>query len=182
MPTERIGSAELLAMGRRKVIREIQLNPAELARLSESMAVGAGDVITPLKVSIQFQVGPEGFPLIQLGIAGNLGLECQRCLAPVGWSVNLQAQLTVMANDEETNRVTDPFECVVMDADGLLLSNIIEDEILAALPMAPFHRSGTGCAVSSTKLVEADNGRQQMNRPFLDLAALMGRDGEESDE
>ena len=69
---------------------------------------------------------------------------------------------------------------LVLGPDGLCVERVIEDELLAALPMAPAHSRDVGCVVPGKRYDEAPNSGRgagnggPVNRPFSDLAALMG--------
>jgi uncharacterized protein len=102
-------------------------------------------------------------------------LECQRCLQPLGWELRIESRLTVLTEEGQAARLSDPFDSVLMDGDGLDLLAIIEDEILAALPMAPVHESGSECAKREKTGKSSDIGAAKTIRPFENLASLMGR-------
>ena len=57
----------------------------------------------------------------------------------------------------------------------LQLDTVIEDEILAALPMVPVHDTGTECA-ATTSQDNTETETEQMHRPFAALADLVGSD------
>ncbi len=139
-------------------------------RLAEVCA-GAGLAET-IETSWSFRQGLEGFPLIRLRACGALQLECQRCLSPVAWPIEVDCRLTVVGSENEIREVSSPYDAVVAGPNGLMLSTMLEDEILTSLPMAPAH---SYCAVAREARPEI---APAASRPLAGLGALMrqGRD------
>ena len=134
-----------------------------------------------LTADLQFLSGPEGHPQIRLRIRGSLPLVCQRCLDAVTWPVAVEALLTVVGSEVEAQGLADPFDTAIMPAEGLDPGELVVDEVLASLPLAPMHEPGTGrgpcAAVAATGSTAAPAVETQ--RPFADLRArLKGRGGE----
>jgi uncharacterized protein len=76
-------------------------------------------------------------PVIQLSIAVSLPLACQRCLDPMTHDLNLQYHYIISANADEEDE-DDQHDWVLPDR-AMNLLMLIEDEILAAMPIAPSH-------------------------------------------
>jgi uncharacterized metal-binding protein YceD (DUF177 family) len=135
-----------------------------------------------LVIDVRFANSPEGHPCIHIGIDGCLILECQRCLQPVEFAVNLEARLTILSSETEISRISEPFDSVVMTVDGLNLTVIIEDEILSTLPIAPIHGVGTKCAQFGSALYKPEIEAVKPNRPFAGLAPLLGAARKDRDD
>ena len=178
MLAERIGFAELRELARRQDRRAFDVDPAALSRIAGMLAPGAQQATDRLRAVVEFGEGPEGLAQLDLELSGHLPLLCQRCLEPLQWPVQLQVRLTVLASEGDANRIPDPFDSVVLEAEGLHLATIIEDEILADLPMAPVHRGDRACQQSTARMVDSDGEQRSASRPFANLAALM-RSGHE---
>ncbi len=179
-----IEMGELAEMASRKACRTVRVNPRDLPRLAQLVVVrgsnnpsdDTGDRRGPsLTAGIQFEDGPEGLPRVQLEIAGCLDLECQRCLQPFEWPFNIETVLTVLRDEDQANQIEDPFDVVLVDIDGMNIGDVIEDEILAALPLAPVHGPGSDCADSGKAGNKTQTDTVQMNRPFAELGSLIGR-------
>lgn len=173
MLAERIGSAELRELARRQVRRALDVDPVALSRIARMLVAGAQQGTDPLRAVVEFSEGPEGLAQLDLELSGHLPLVCQRCLEPLQWPIQLQVRLTVLASEGDANRIADPFDSVVLEAEGLHLATIIEDEILADLPMALVHRGDRACQQSTASMVDRDGEQQSATRPFANLAALM---------
>ncbi|MBT8443734.1 MAG: hypothetical protein HKN81_04155 [Gammaproteobacteria bacterium] len=155
---------------------EIHLGIEELPRLAELVA-GDQERGRILAVSVDFDAGPEGRARMRLAIDGDLQLRCQRCLQAVPCSIELTTQLTVVDNDEQAESLVDPFDSVVMEAGVLDLAIVTEDEILAALPMAPVHESEQECVELGAELTDLENITEQTYRPFESLATMVAGGG-----
>jgi len=135
-----------------------------------------------LAANIQFDIGPDGFPRVGLTVTGRLSLQCQRCLEPVTWPVRIETRLSVLDSDEQTELIENPFDSVLISADGLDLATVIEDEILAALPMVPVHRDNPKCRQASGEDSNWEIDAELTHRPFTDLASLVGSRKSDADD
>ena len=180
----RIESGELTALAAREARRRMRVSPGALPRLAGLVVAGAGEdsgVPEELAIEVGFDDGPEGFPRVHLTINGQLALECQRCLRPNLWQLELETLLTVLRTEDELKQIQDPFDCVFMGDDGLNIEAIVEDEILAALPIALVHGPESECAKSAAEF-DSDIEATETNKPFADLGSLMGRTGKNPED
>lgn len=171
MLAERIGPsqlAELSAQGARLTSR---VRPGELPRLAAvAAATGRGG---GLDIEVALRKGPESFPIVDIQVRGSVPLTCQRCLRPVDCPVDLRVSLAAVPDEAAMDDLADPFDSVLLDADGSLrLRDAVEDEILATLPLAPLHADAADCGELPTAQAQAPG--PQMQRPFAGLARLMG--------
>ena len=104
-----------------------------LPRLAEQVqATGAS-------LKVELKAGREtGYWGIQGGIRGTLALVCQRCEKPFDWQLDADVNLRLVRNEaEEKEFLQDSDPYVVQDDDVLPLRELVEDEVLLALPMLP---------------------------------------------
>lgn len=191
MLSERVDSTRLDELAKKGVGLVFSLPAADFARLSactystDMGQTGSGrdtDGLGELAANLQFDIGPDGFPRVGLSVTGRLSLQCQRCLKPVSWPVRIATRLSVLDSDEQMELIENPFDSVLISADGLDLATVIEDEILAALPMVPVHRDDPKCWQASGEESKSAIDVELMHRPFADLASLVGsRKGEADD-
>ena len=167
-----IGSAELADLVARGGSLDLGLPVSSLERLA-ALAPSATETGQPttetLSTRCTFQLGSEGYPQVHLMVTGIAPLVCQRCLDLLEFPVSLDVLLTVIRTDAEAAGLTAPFETALLVDDELLLPQIIEDEVLAALPLAPKHSERAACG-----RVEQANS-SEMYRPMAGLADLLGR-------
>ena len=178
MLSERVDSAQLMELASKGATQALSLSVPDLARLSACTYYnGSGqDIGEPaeLTADVQFEIGAEDFPRIGLSISGCLSLKCQRCLEPLTWPVRIETCLTVLDSDAQTDLIASPFDSVLISADGLDIVAVIEDEILATLPMVPVHNDGSQCRPSGGEDNNLLPETELTKRPFADLASLMG--------
>ena len=129
-----------------------------------------------LALSIEFLGGRQGFPEIRGRIEGALELLCQRCLGPLSWQSALDFRLVVVGNEADLELVSEPFDAVIAGEHGICLTEIVEDELLASLPLAPMHADEENCDPSGdVEIVVAGDEpvEDELNKPFGDLAAML---------
>lgn len=122
---------------------------------------------------IRPEAGGPGQIWLHLSVHANFPMECQRCLTPVDVPLDVERSFRFVA-DEATAEALDE-EC---DEDLLALSRefdlreLIEDELLMALPVVPRHEE----CPTSVPLASSDDDFEAANsekpNPFAALAAL----------
>lgn len=70
-----------------------------------------------------------------------LALVCQICLKKLAWPVNSQISLAVVSSIEEADSLPDFYEPLIVDKKGVAIKDIIEDELILALPTIPKHQN-----------------------------------------
>lgn len=109
----------------------------ELPRLRDVLAQDAGEVayeITGVR-------DERGRPGLRLKVSGTLVLRCQRCLEPMEFEVNTNETLVLAATLAEIH--AEPADTHAPDrvvaGREMALGELIEDELILALPFAPRH-------------------------------------------
>jgi uncharacterized protein len=174
MVVERIGSAELKDLVARGSTLDISLPVSSLERLA-ALSPSAGEA-GRLTASFTFQSGLDGRPQLHLIVAGAVDLVCQRCMDQLLLPVAVDVLLTMVRNDAEVAGLEDPFETVLLADGELVLAQVVEDEVLAGLPLAPKHSEATPCGRDG----RTNSG--EMHRPLAGLADLLGRGDRQGDE
>jgi uncharacterized protein len=93
------------------------------------------------EVDVELQFGKEGrVPTISGTVGTLLKLECQCCLEPLLWPIHGEVKLGVVGSVDEALSLPDSLEplLVAVGAEVLLL-DIVQDELLLALPCIPQH-------------------------------------------
>jgi uncharacterized protein len=106
---------------------------AKLARLKASLCDDEGLLTTELHVARNRHGRPHLFGVLR----GDLGLICQRCLRPFRWPLDVAVDLRLVESEAEENEALKESECWLIEDDKLPLQDIVEDEALLALPLAP---------------------------------------------
>jgi len=110
---------------------------ARMVRLAGSCVDGAGQV----EVSLQFERS-EGVRLCEAHgtIETALRVTCQRCLEPMTLSLTVRPRwLFVQAGEGREPPIEEAAELIEV-SQPLALSELVEDELLLAMPMIPMHK------------------------------------------
>lgn len=137
-------------------------------RLAERL-VAAG---AAFEVGLGFSLIDERRGLIEGVIRGEVLLACQRCLEPVAVPVEAPVALCFGPWPGE---LPEGFEPLRLEGETLELAELVEDEVLLALPDFPRHRD---CR-APVELAEAPPEEPRRDNPFAELAALKRREGDE---
>lgn len=170
MFADRIDRARLEELAVRQATQAGHLGGEQLPRLAVLTAEGTSPA---LEVTVEFAPAEIGLARLELSVRGRLQLVCQRCLGPLDWPVELEVSLAVVVDDSETGLLEDPFESVVLPADGLRVDRLAEDEVLAAVPLAPRHGPEAACSEPSQLGGNKQEDAGDSSRPFAELAAML---------
>jgi uncharacterized protein len=108
----------------------------KLPRLASALMTVAGEVV----FDIRFSRDARHRACIRLQVQAELGLECQRCLQQMEHPVEAVVDLSVIEVPAEAERLPDEYEPVLVDDGRLRLLDLVEDELLLAIPQIPMHR------------------------------------------
>lgn len=140
---------------------------AALARLRDLLADASGTV------SYQLQFGRDeldtGF--VEVRVSAPLTLLCQRSLEPFVQPVQVETRLGLIRAESEEPSLPPETEPLLVAEDGrLVLLDVIEDELLLALPLVPINPE----AQLPVDLTEADpqHGSAADDNPFAVLREL----------
>ena len=141
-----------------------QLPLASLNRLQDCLFDAEGRVDFLLKGGRDNQRRP----MLCLEVHGVLHLQCQRCLQPLTYPLQIANRLLLVRPNEafpaEADEPDAP-DCIVAGAE-MDVATLIEDEILLSLPLSPRHPDGA-CDGRAAALVT-----RRPPLPFEGLAAL----------
>lgn len=112
---------------------------------------------------------------LHLTVGASLPLTCQRCMGPVDIEVAVNRSFRFVGSEEAAEAQDEEAEeDVLVLSPDFNLSDLIEDEVLLALPVVPRHET---CPVD-VKLAVADPGFDtalaEKRNPFAVLAKLQG--------
>lgn len=140
-----------------------------LARLERVLPL----VVDPdgeLAVSLELGRDGDGTHYLCGTIRGMLVLQCQRCLEPMEYPLAITFRLGLVRDQDAANRLAEPYEPLIVTGEPASIAEVVSDEVLLALPIAPVHADARSChAVASEYRVTP--GEQQDN-PFAVLGKL----------
>ena len=132
------------------------------SRLRDLLASDAGEVSYELRGTRD----EHGRPSLRLAVRGVLQLRCQRCLEAMPFEVRAEDLLVLAATQAEID--AEPIDADAPDrvvaGREMALAELVEDELILALPYAPRHEGCQGGAAP---------GRGAGRSPFAGLRSLM---------
>ncbi len=142
----------------------------ELPRLNEQ-TVGGGALQVVFDLAKQ-----DGVLWLDYQVTGSANVGCQRCLEPFAIDLSGEYRLALLSDESEIGLV-DGAEYVLIDELGesarrlLPVKDLLEDELILALPLSPRHAD---CEMLVESVGDEIEEETQEN-PFAALAALKGK-------
>lgn len=134
----------------------------DFPRLRDVLASDAGEVA----YAIRGVRDERGRPSLRLEVSGTLMLRCQRCLEPMAFEVQTDETLVLASTLAEIH--DEPADAHAPDrvvaGKEMALRELIEDELILAVPYAPRHESCTPGGAGE---------REERTSPFAGLRGLM---------
>lgn len=128
-----------------------------------------------IAASLEFWRDASGLVVVDGQLRGRLPLQCQRCLEDYDCEVEQSFRVALQDSVSE-GRPAEEIELLDGIGDSIVPAEIIEDELLLALPMAPRHPDVSDCGVLASKsgAEEPQTGtRGETVRPFAGLAGML---------
>ncbi|MCX7121047.1 MAG: YceD family protein [Gammaproteobacteria bacterium] len=94
-----------------------------------------------VKIHLQFGQDERRTYFINGKIKTKINLICQRCNKPMQYEMDAEFALSPVVSDERAKNLSERYEPVAMENECVSAIDMIEDEILLALPMVPKHDS-----------------------------------------
>jgi uncharacterized protein len=136
---------------------------SELKRLSPSLSSADGH----LKVELEFRLDERRIRILAGHIEGSVNLVCQRCLETLRFPLNLDFRLGIVSSNEEIDRLPDGYEPILVTGEPLRTFDVVEDEVLLAVPVIPLHEG-----VDSCESGYVNQPRAEKENPFSVLEKL----------
>ncbi len=145
-------------------VLEGMLAVINLKRLHDLLAEMSGEVT----YRVEGYKGERGQSMLHLEVNGVLPLACQRCLEAVRFELDVDCHLELIPDGKELSQeeLEDDTRDFLPVAGDLDVAELVEDEILLALPVAPRHER---CGLPG-----AANAGERIN-PFAALAGFKGK-------
>jgi uncharacterized protein len=151
------GVIDGLEFARAGATRAGKLDLAQLPRLAE-----VGCRAAELSYAIRGDASAQGKPALRLAAAGTLEFVCQRCLEALRMPIDVQSELELAESQAGIDAADDDVDRVLATR-SMAVAELVEDEVILALPMVPMHaRCTAAIGAAPTERVS----------PFAGLAAL----------
>jgi len=144
---------------------------AELPRLRSQLASVEGMV----RGRVHF-TRESGFVVADLSMSGAATLACQRCLQAMAEPVSSAVRLALITTEADAGRVPEHLEPVLAAGGRVTIGELVEEELLLALPIVPLHAEASDCAVAKdVPAVKEEAPQQSTQKPFAQLDKLLKR-------
>lgn len=156
-----------LARGEAELEFDVPL--AELPRLKARIAGIGGSVHGTARFGQQ-----SGFAVADLVFAGKATLQCQRCMQAMELPIEGTTHVALIFAEADAAEVPDELEPVLAREGRTSAGELVEEELLLALPIVPLHEDPRECAVPpAAPLVTEEAAEHVSQRPFEGLAELL---------
>jgi uncharacterized protein len=138
-----------------------------MPRLAELVHELNGDA----SVQLEFGVDEFGRKTMAGRISAEVQMRCERCLGEVVVALESDVNVGLVRTENEAKELPEDLEPLVLVKDEpVSLSELVEDELILSLPIAPRHDSKVGCINLDEYKVEEP--QEEKKNPFAALAAL----------
>lgn len=140
------------------------LTVSVMERLHDLLTEVAGEV----RWHLEGYRGQRGEPMLHLTVSGTIPLACQRCLEAIPFELEIDRLLELVPADADLSQdeLEDDSRDYLPVEKELDVAELVEDEILLSLPVAPRHQR---CGLPGAA------GAGEWINPFAALAGLKGK-------
>ena len=142
---------------------------SRMTRLVQELSADSGVA----QGTVQF-ARERGFAVAQLQVAADVTLVCQRCMKPLVMTIESDSRVFLPHSEAAAEHVPPEVETMIAPEGRLRMSELVEEDLLLALPLAPLHADDEYCAVRAEE-PEPEEAPAEVQRPFAALGDLMGR-------
>ena len=121
---------------------------AMMPRLMANALGSEGDAT----VELNFAKDESGISVISGSVYATIPFQCQRCLKPVDYGLQVDISLGLVKDDSQEGNLPDRYEPLVVAENDVSLYDLLEHELLLALPIIAYHE---GC-----QAIRYDGGRE----------------------
>jgi len=149
---------------------------AELPRLRSQLTSVEGMVRGRVHITRE-----SGFVVADLTLSGAATLACQRCLQPMTEPVQSAVRVALITAEADASRVPEHLEPVLAPGGRIAAGELVEEELLLALPIVPLHAQASDCAgpvdapAASGLPPASGEPEQTTQKPFAQLDKLLKR-------
>lgn len=160
---------------RQNVTLEGSLRLAGLSRLGEYLADEQGTIV----VKLTFDKDETGYRRIHGVVRADVNVVCQRCLLPMTLRLEEPLLLAMVTSEETARQLPENIDPWLMapDDDTLLIADIVEDQLILAMPIVSLHTQCDADSIARQKLEELKEASDAVSddrsqNPFAMLARL----------
>jgi|SRR5690349_12973491 uncharacterized protein len=148
---------------------------AELPRVSRELTSTEGEARGHVRFSRQL-----GQAVADLEVDAQPEVVCQRCMQPMRWPVKVKSRVALVSDYDAADRVPEEMEVFLVEGDSVSVRDLVDEEVMLALPNVPRHGEDSECARQQVQLPgqpdePEDEPDLQVQKPFAQLGELLKR-------
>lgn len=142
---------------------------ASMPRLQDRIALAsAGSRVARARLSFGKEHGAD---VARIRVVAEVPLRCERCMGLVSWPVRTEATLALAADLSSADAAPAGLEPVLAEQGRVVLRDLVEEELLLALPLVARHEDAAQCAAGAAAASVAEDEITQ--KPFAQLKDLL---------
>ncbi|MBU6504798.1 MAG: DUF177 domain-containing protein [Betaproteobacteria bacterium] len=112
----------------------------DLERLQSALYSAGGEI----RYRVAGLHTPEGLPALSLQVEGHLDLTCQRCLTGMPFDLAVDSRIVMVKDEDALPDLEEEVAGVdaIVQPDRLNIAELVEEEVLLALPLVAVHPEG----------------------------------------
>lgn len=142
---------------------------AALPRLAAVLNRADGAVMVALAAGID----PGGVRFIAGSLQTQVELVCQRCLGLLSWPLDVEVSLGLVHSEAEADCLPEKYEPLLVPEGVLRVADLVEDELLLALPQIPRHADASDCETRDDQPSASESTPVAPDPPLAALASLL---------
>ena len=147
----------------------VEIPVARLTRLVHELAAPTGTAVARVQFSRE-----RGFAVAQVQAEAQVELICQRCLQALQVAIRSDSRVFLLHAEVDAERVPADAETMLAPEGRLRMDELVAEELLLALPLAPLHSEEQLCAARSDDDSDLPPV-EEVQRPFAALGDLMSQ-------
>jgi uncharacterized protein len=148
---------------------------SELPRVADELTSTDGEASGHVRFSRQL-----GHAVADLEVNAQPEVVCQRCMQPMRWPVKVESRIALVSDYSAADRVPEGMEVFLVEADSVSVRDLVDEEVMLALPHVPRHDEESECANREIRLPgqpdePEEETQSQVQKPFAQLGELLKR-------
>ena len=135
----------------------------KMKRLSPLLLGESGD-LGDANIELTFGVDESGQLNITGSVETDVTLQCQRCMQAMNFHIAEKISLAIIHSSEQANELPSYYEPLLVDEEMVSLPELVEDEILLALPSVPLHELDICPAKPVANVVSSEQGKNGLKQ------------------
>ena len=122
-----------------------------------------------VNIALVAGIDPHGVRCIKGVVRAGVELVCQRCLGLFQFALDVTVSLGLVHGEAEADRLPEDYEPLLVAEGTISVADLVEDELLLALPRIPRHEDERDCEANGYRTLDG----MERNQPFAALGSLL---------